>query len=575
VAARPRGSAPRVRPPHRRRPRAARRERDTAGRERLRLPPPEPAPGEDAARPPGALAGQLTLTLEGEDGAYLEPAFRFESNRALEPVGQIVVPLVEIGRRQGAGRTVVEIERPGGVVPDVLRVETRTGSFERPIAVWDEGPAGRATQIGSGTLRRLEGAWRRHGGERWLEGGPDTDQREVELLPARGERLRVEITDADSPPLDALGFAAVVRQPTLFFSATATAGYTPAATLYFGGGRVQAARYDLAGLAPLLRGDVAGERVPEAVRLRDLSRIDKAELRDVRPNPALATTPVLAYAMRPGAELDTRLYSHRRAFTVRPSTAGLARLRLEPEDLAETRPDLADVRVVDAAGRQWPYLLERDTAEKWESLGVTPPERRRGRSRHTLRLPLAPLRLDRLVLEVDTRFFDRPFRLVAPDADDTERAIAQGRLARGADGKSLVTVAFPAARVDALVLVVEDGDDAPLVLRSARVRLPLPELYLAAPAGQYALLVGNPDATAPSYDLARVRDAMLAVKSVPAVASESVPNPAYSARARATSGEGSQKLLPQVALWAVLIGAVAVLTVITLRLARRGEDAGS
>jgi hypothetical protein len=133
-----------------------------------------------------------------------------------------------------------------------------------------------------------------------------------------------------------------------------------------------------------------------------------------------------------------------------------------------------------------------------------------------------------------------------------------------------VTIAFPPARIVGLELVVQDGDDAPLGFTAARVRLLLPELYLAAPAGDYFLLVGDPRATAPSYELARIRDVVLAVASAPVEAGGSGRNPDYSLRARLGAARRGD-LVPQLILWTVLVTAVAALTALTLRLARGGD----
>src|SRR5262249_57226885 len=131
---------------------------------------------------------------------------------------------------------------------------------------------------------------------------------------------------------------------------------------------------------------------------------------------------------------------------------------------------------------------------------------------------------------------------------------------------------FPPARVASLELVVEDGDDAPLALRTARARLVLPEVFLAAPAGVYALLLGDPRATAPRYELARVRDVVLAARSTPVSAEPLTPNPSYSMRASLAGGTLAA-LVPQAVLWTVLVAAVVILTLLTLRVARSAGGA--
>src|SRR5881398_2965235 len=139
------------------------------------------------------------------------------------------------------------------------------------------------------------------------------------LGPARGERLRVEIVDGDSAPLDGLAFAAAVRQPSLVFSLATGGGEEPAAMLYFGGGRAYAPRYDLAGLLPASGQALAGERASAAARLRDPSAAMATRLGSVEANPLFDGAPALGFAMRPSSE-------------------GLSLLRLRAEDVAHARP---------------------------------------------------------------------------------------------------------------------------------------------------------------------------------------------------------------------------------------------
>jgi len=239
--------------------------------------------------------------------------------------------------------------------------------------------------------------------------------------------------------------------------------------------------------------------------------------------------------------------------------------------VAHARPDLADVRVVDAAARQWPYLLEPDAAQEWQPLEIASPLRRERASRYRLGLPVSPVRVDQIVLDTDAPFFDRVFRLTATMEDKRQSTLAEGRLVQRIGKPRPVSLAFPPARVVALELVVQDGDDAPLEFRAARARLVLPELFLAAPAGDYFLLVGDPKASPPSYELARGREGVRAVSSAPVEAKASGPNPDYSRARLAIERRGD--LVPQVLLWSVLVAAVVVLTALTLRLARSGSDA--
>ena len=491
---------------------------------------------------PPLSGARLTVTLEGDDGTWLEPRLAFAAEYVVAPHAEAVVALEEIERRRVEGRTILEVVRPRGLVPDVVRIETSSKAFSRTVDVFDAGPGVEDELLGRATVFRMEAV-------------TAVDQREVALRPARGDRLRIEIDDGDSAALDGLVVSAAVRQPALVVALDD--GGEPAATLYFGGGRAYRPRYDVARLAAR----------------RDPGATPVGRLGPVRPNPLFDGAPALAFAMRPGAEIDTGLYRERRAIRVEPSGEGLSRLVLAPEDVASARTDLADVRVADAEGRQWPYLLEADRAREWWPLTLASPVRRDRVSRYRLGLPASAVRLDEIVLETETSFFDRAYRLVARAGDGNEETtLARGRLVQRIGRPRPVTIDFPPARVASLELVVEDGDDAPLAVRAARARLVLPEIFLAAPAGVYGLLLGDPHATAPRYELARVRDVVLAARSTPVSAEPLTPNPGYSVRARLAGGTLAA-LLPQVVLWTVLVAAVVILTLVTLRVARSASGA--
>src|SRR5207247_9176806 len=153
--------------------------------------------------------------------------------------------------RRGEGPTTLGLARPRGLLRDVLRLETATPAFDRTVEVWDVRPGGNDVLLGRASLFRLEAI-------------AAVGESEMTLGPARGERLRVEIIDGDSAPLDGLTFAAVVRQPSLVFSLATGGGAEPAAVLYFGGRRAYAPRRGLAGPLPASGQPPAGERAGAA-----------------------------------------------------------------------------------------------------------------------------------------------------------------------------------------------------------------------------------------------------------------------------------------------------------------------
>ncbi len=517
----------------------------------FRLGGPRPAVKDRVPLPPIA-GGRLRVVLESEHPFWIEPAFRLESARTLERSGRIAVPLEILSTRREDGRTLVELQRPRGIVPDVLRVETSTGTFDRVLEVSDEGPTGLDTGLGSGRVFRVQAL-------------VPVGEQEVELREARGERLRVAIEDGDSPPLADLAFAAVIRQPSLIFSLPPGPTGGAAGIIRFGGGRAHPPRYDLAGLLPQTPPGAVGKRAEVAALLHDPNVVRPARLGTSRSNPVYDGAPALAFAMHPGAEVDGRLFSHRRPITVPDAPEGLSRLRLQPGDLAVLSDDLSDLRVADVGSRQWPYLIEREAASELVACAIEGPEREGGISRYVLRPPVTPLRPDRIVLDTGAGFFDRGFRIEAGSESGAKRTLARGRLTRSIGDRRPVSITVEPARVETLQLIIEDGDDAPLAFQSIQARVVLPDLFLTAPPGPYTVLMGAQGQDAPRYELERVRDVVLAVKAAAIESGSLEANRDFSLRAR-LAGRG---LGQTVLLWTTLVAAVAILVVLTLRLARR------
>jgi hypothetical protein len=249
-------------------------------------------------------------------------------------------------------------------------------------------------------------------------------------------------------------------------------------------------------------------------------------------------------------------------------------VRLEPADLVNARADLADVRVIDAEGRQWPYLLERDVVTSTVPLVMASANREGRQARYVLAPSSQPLRMQGIELDVDAGFVDRPFTLTATDGD-AARTLASGRLRRSAGERGPLQIPFADTRAAQLELVVVSGDEAPLAVSAARALAPISELYVPAPPGTYALLVGDAEARVPQYEIASVREAVLALPAVDAVTDPGGPNPSYSSGAVAAQRIAEGRLLPRIAVWVVLVLAVVVLTLLTLRLVRKDGPASA
>jgi hypothetical protein len=490
-------------------------------RERLSVPLPELRMASPSA--------VLQIELDGE-GTYLEPSLRFEAIRYVAAPVTLSFPLEPGARRQEADASVFELDRPVGVLPDRIRVETSDANFHRLVRVFDVVQGQAPTLLGQGFVYRV----------RELAGA---EQLFVDVEFARGTRLRVEIVDGDSPPLRGLALEGHVRQPALIFGLAAGA-----MTLRFGGGRSVAPRYDLG----FVRSTWSA-----------LPGTEEATLGAVRRSPSFEDTPALSFAMRPGRPVDVSTYTHAAPLTIAQAPEGLTRVLLTPELLAFARADLADVRVVDAEGRQWPYLRSTQAENTIVEGRVVGREDREGRSVYTLALPVARAEVRALVLEPSAPFVARAYRLRGLGENGRWSELWTGFLSREAEASGPIRIESGGARVSSLALEVEDGDDAPLDWSRVRVEVAAPRVFVVAPPGDYRVLAGALSADAPRYEVEEARSLVLAVRASEAELGAVVANaqhvapPWYEAREAGAWG-----------LWAVLALAVLVLGVVTFRLAR-------
>jgi hypothetical protein len=272
--------------------------------------------------------------------------------------------------------------------------------------------------------------------------------------------------------------------------------------------------------------------------------------------PARAEEP--AFVLQPAAVLDAAPFAYAISLRALAGAEGVSRVPLGPALIAAAREDLADLRVVDGASRQWPFVLVRDAGQEAIALRVEGPRVAGGSSSWTLVPPVSPAVVSGITLRVDRESFDRGYRLLG-SVDGHDAPLAAGRLTRRGDQPPEITVTLPRRRVAELTLVVDDGDEAPLPLSAARASSPVAELRLVAPAGGYTLLLGDAGARAPRYEIAGVRDRVLAAHAGTAELGPLAPNPAY-ASPKAADPRHSY------ALWLVMGLAVVALGALTLRL---------
>jgi hypothetical protein len=112
-----------------------------------------------------------------------------------------------------------------------------------------------------------------------------------------------------------------------------------------------------------------------------------------------------------------------------------------------------------------------------------------------------------------------------------------------------------------LSLEVDDGDNAPLEVRSATAIIRVPRVVFKSAPGELRLLLGNAGVDAPRYDLAGLRGELLAYSAVRANALALTENKGAK-RGWFPSLQGA----PRGALvWGAIIAALVVLLALTLR----------
>lgn len=382
------------------------------------------------------------------------------------------------------------------------------------------------------------------------------EQRTLTLAAApAGGALFLDVHDGDSPPLRGLRATASGTATRLVFAASVA----PVA-LFYGNDVTRAPVYDLAALSARLaatRDVAAGQLGPE------------------RPNAAFARPAPLALGGLRGAPVDPKHWRFARALETQ-GPDDLYVTTLAPSDLGRLRADLGDLRVVDDAGRQVPYILEASAAEVPVPLEVEPLAGGSGGrvSRYRLRAAAArggerpALPLHGLALDVPEPFFDRRVRVLLPGEGKRRGLLAdtavQRRLRPGASEPTPVRLEWAPTFARELELEVDEGDNAPLSLAGVRGLVRVPRLTFPAGAGVYRVLLGNPQAEQPRYDLAGLRAEVLAFSAVPAVPQDAVPNGAY----RRGAGEYFRDAPPTLVLWGTLVLAVVGLGWLTARVLR-------
>jgi hypothetical protein len=268
---------------------------------------------------------------------------------------------------------------------------------------------------------------------------------------------------------------------------------------------------------------------------------------------------------------------------VRTVPSGDARLVTIPLDAAALAHSasggggFSDLRVIDSGGRQIPYLVERASEPLALDLDVerlaAPPKTlapsRSTRSVYRVKYPFPGLPASRLVLPSSARVFERAIT-VAVEREPNERrrdpflaALVSTRWMHADQDNPAtpLTVNIPPMQETDLLVIVDEGDNAPLPIGRAQLLLPSYRLRLFRPgATPLRVAYGRTDLGFPQYDLALLGTQVMGAPALDVVAGAEQPNNA--------SDTGATLVSPCL-FWAALGAAAIVLVGLIARLLRK------
>ncbi len=216
----------------------------------------------------------------------------------------------------------------------------------------------------------------------------------------------------------------------------------------------------------------------------------------VTDNPAYQPPEVRSGLADPSTPIDLSGFSTVRAVT----GSGLVRVPLDEGVLVGAQSSLDDLRLVDAEGRQIPYLLERRAVDaRWSGLEVVR-EEDGPTTRLKVAIPEPEIPITSITLSTEATLFSR--RVTAWRARGTELEPLRTYEWVGADRPGTLTLELSALVGETLVITIDNDDDPPLPVTVSAVGWPRHELIAVLPADGARLVYGSPEVYAPSYDLA-------------------------------------------------------------------------
>jgi hypothetical protein len=492
----------------------------------------------------------LRVTWDDTNSGRVAPPRQVEVRRVTGSMpGPILRASVPLTRRQSEpGRSRFRLTLPAARLPIVaLELTVAGGNLLRDARVLEASLVGQEAQprmLGQARLTRV------------VRDQVAADALRIPITQPIEPQLDLVVDDGDNPPLALESVTAVFAElPWIYFDATPSA-----VAARYGDPRLTAPRYDL-----------------EAARMTIPADPSRAVWRP-QPPVTLATEPEGLPMPETGSALAINGFSYAR--DIPGGAAGLIAVPLDVAVMAHSGVSprqLRDLRIVDRAGSQVPYLLERrdepliaDAVIERRALpqGVTAGSPRA--TSYAVRPPYPLLPNARLVLTTQARVFQRSITLgVVTTASDRQpaRFVERGAMTWAHSDQETaapsLTFPLPDSSNGELFLVVEEGDNQPLPIDKATLLMPAYAVRLFRPPNQpLRLIYGRDDLGPPEYDLQ-----LLAPQVLGRAAEEVASGPE---QALAEGGSVSTfDAVPPAVFWSVLSIAVIVLLGLVVRLMRR------
>jgi hypothetical protein len=425
-----------------------------------------------------------------------------------------------------------------------IRLTVNGGNILRNARITEARLAGleiSPTTLGTATLRRE------------VRGELAASELSIPIESPQESQLELVIEDGNNPALDITGISArYAYLPWIYFESTDAQPLTAR----YGYRDLPSPRYDL----EAARESVAKNITAEA---RWGEKRDKEPVKETSGGTGLAAV---------GAAIDLTSFRYARAIS---ANTGLSSLPLDAAVLAHSK--MGDIRIARPDGRQVPYILEKVeeplSLDLPKPIKIKPPQSKSfadktgtaTRSYYRLHFPFSDLPGAQLVLATSANVFQRNLSIVIERNPYNERqepwteSIVQ-TLWSHADPEMTapaLSLAIPSLKATEAMLVIEDGDNSPLPIISAKLLLPAYRLRFFCEADM-KLYYGRSDLAAPRYDIA-----ILAPRLMGAAAEEIRLGPENGSTAQEPRSLSSKLF------WGFLIGAVVILLILIVRLIKK------